>query len=77
MTAVLPVQNIPPNQQKYFNSIPPAGLVILQKPIRVLPPLGSEGNGLPPDKIAPFSGIYDERGHLPSPASGLTFMAKV
>lgn len=76
MTAVLPVQNIPILQQRYLNSVPPAGLVILQKPTRVLPPLGSEGNGLPPDKIAPFSGIYDERGHLPSPPSGLNFIAK-
>jgi hypothetical protein len=52
-------------------------MVILQKPTRVLPPLASEGNSLPLDKISPFSGIYDEKGHLPSPPSGLNFIAKV
>jgi len=62
--------------QRFPNNSAPAGLQILSAPKRVLPPLSSEGNGLPPDKITPFSGIYDERGHLPSPASKLNFIAK-
>jgi hypothetical protein len=48
---------------------------VLAKPHRVLPPAGSEGNGLPPDTITPYSGIYDENGKLPTPASNLTFLA--
>jgi hypothetical protein len=47
---------------------------VLQKPHRILPPAGSEGNGLPPDTITPYSGIYDENGKLPTPASNLTFL---
>jgi hypothetical protein len=62
-------------QQRYLNEVPPAGLVVLAKPNRVLPPAGQDGNGLPPDKITPYSGIYDESGRLPTPASALTFLA--
>ena len=62
-------------QQRYLNEVPPAGLVVLAKPNRVLPPAGQDGNGLPPDKITPYSGIYDESGRLPTPASTLTFLA--
>lgn len=72
---VMPVPQIPSLQQKYLNGVPPAGLQILAKPHRVLPPAGSEGNGLPPDTITPYSGIYDENGKLPTPASNLTFLA--
>jgi hypothetical protein len=61
-------------QQRYINEVPPAGLVVLAKPNRVLPPAGQDGNGLPPDKITPYSGIYDESGRLPTPASTLTFL---
>jgi hypothetical protein len=49
---------------------------VLQKPNRVLPPAGSDGPGLPPDTITPFSGIYDEHGRLPTPVSNLTFLAR-
>lgn len=72
---VLPVPSIPPAQKFYTGSIPPAGLVVLEKPHRILPPAGMDGNGLPPDRITPYSGIYDERGKLPTPASNLTFLA--
>lgn len=71
---VLPVPQIPIMQQRYLNEVPPAGLVVLVKPNRVLPPAGQDGNGLPPDKITPYSGIYDGSGHLPTPASTLTFL---
>jgi len=72
---VLPVPSIPPAQQRYLGNVPPAGLVILETPHRILPPAGMDGSGLPPDKITPYSGIYDERGKLPTPASNLTFLA--
>jgi hypothetical protein len=73
---VLPIPSIPPAQQRYLNGVPPAGLQILAKPNRVLPPAGMDGNGLPPDKITPYSGIYDEHGRLPTPVSNLTFLAR-
>ena len=72
---VLPVQPIASLQSRFLNSIPPAGLVVLENPKRVLPPLASDGNGLPPDNITPYSGIYDERGKLPAPPCGLKFIA--
>ena len=72
---VMPILSIPPMQQRYLNDVPPAGLQVLQKPHRVLPPAASEGNGLPPDTITPYSGIYDENGKLPTPRSNLTFLA--
>jgi hypothetical protein len=72
---VLPVPQIAKAQAMYLNGTPPAGLEILRKVNRVLPPAGQDGNGLPPDKITPYSGIYDERGKLPTPASNLTFLA--
>lgn len=72
---VLPVPQIPALQQRYLNGVPPAGLQILAKVNRVLPPAGQDGNGLPPDTITPHSGIYDEHGRLPTPASNLTFLA--
>lgn len=72
---VLPIPSIPPAQARYLGSVPPAGLVVLEKPNRILPPAGQDGNGLPPDKISPYSGIYDEHGKLPRPASNLTFLA--
>jgi hypothetical protein len=50
---------------------------VLAKVNRTLPPASTEGNGLPPDKISPYSGIYDEHGRLPTPVSTLTFLARV
>jgi hypothetical protein len=33
---------------------------------------------LPPDRITPYSGIYDEHGRLPQiPGPGTTFIARV
>lgn len=65
-------------QARYLGATPPAGLVILEKPHRVLPPAGMDGSGLPPDTITPFSGIYDEHGRLPSVhGPGTTFLARV
>lgn len=72
---VLPVPSIPPAQKYYLNSNPPAGLVVLEKPHRILPPAGQDGNGLPPDTITPYSGIYDANGRLPTPVSNCTFLA--
>ena len=73
---VLPVPVIPDLQAKYLGATPPAGLQILAAIKRVLPPAGTDGVGLPPDKISPYSGIYDETGRLPSiPKPGLTFIA--
>jgi hypothetical protein len=74
---VLPVPSIPLMVQKYTNTTPPAGLQVLAEPHRMLPPAATEGSGLPPSKITPYSGIYNENGKLPSPASNLTFLAWV
>jgi hypothetical protein len=48
---------------------------VLQKPNRILPPAASEGNGLPPSKIIPYSGIYDQNGKLPTTKTTLSFLA--
>ena len=73
---VLPVPTIPGHQAKYLGATPPAGLQILAPVKRVLPPAGIDGVGLPPDKILPYSGIYDENGRLPRvPGPGTTFLA--
>ncbi len=75
---VLPVPNIPSLQAKYLGATPPAGLQILAPAKRVLPPAGTEGNGLPPAQILPYSGIYDKDGKLPRiPGAGTTFIAHV
>jgi len=75
---VLPIPLIPSATQKAIGTIPPAGLVVLEKPHRVLPPAGEDGNGLPPDTIMPYSGIYDSNGKLPTvPGPGLTFIAHI
>lgn len=75
---VLPVPTIPAFQAKYLGATPPAGLQILAPVKRVLPPAGTDGVGLPPDKISPFSGIYDSSGRLPKvPGAGSTFIARV
>lgn len=71
---ILPVPQIPILQQRFLNVIPPAGLVVLANPHRVLPPAGMDGNGLGPSTITPYSGIYDENGKLPTPSSNLTFL---
>jgi hypothetical protein len=56
--------------------VPPAGLQILANVKRILPPAGTDGVGLPPDKITPYSGIYDANGKLPTvPRPGSTFIA--
>ena len=62
-------------QQRYLNEVPPAGLVVLSKPNRVLAPAGMDGNGLGPSTITPYSGIYDESGKLPTPVSNLAFLS--
>ena len=75
---VLPAPSIPAATLKTIGINPPAGLVILNEPKRILPPAGEDGNGLPPDKITPYSGIYDEHGKLPTvPGPGMTFIAHV
>jgi hypothetical protein len=52
--------------------------VVLERPKRILPPAGQDGNGLPPDTITPYSGIYDANGRLPTvPGPGTTFLAHV
>lgn len=73
---VLPVPVIPSLQQRYLGAVPPAGLQVLAEVKRVLPPAATDGVGLPPDKITPYSGIYDENGKLPTvPRPGATFIA--
>jgi len=73
---VLPVPVIPSLQQRYLGAVPPAGLQILAEVKRVLPPAATDGVGLPPDKITPYSGIYDKNGKLPTvPKPGTTFIA--
>lgn len=75
---VLPVPTIPAHQAKYLGATPPAGLQILAAVKRVLPPAGTDGVGLPPDRITPYSGIYDAQGRLPQiPGPGMTFSARV
>jgi len=44
---VLPVPYIPSATLKAIGSNPPAGLVVLEKPRRVLPPAGEDGNVFP------------------------------
>lgn len=74
---VLPVPTIPSYQAKYLGATPPAGLQVLAAVKRVLPPAGTDGVGLPPDKISPYSGIYDQQGRLPQvPGPGMTFFAR-
>lgn len=73
---VLPVPQIPSLQQRYLGATPLAGLQVLAAVKRILPPAGTDGVGLPPDKITPYSGIYDENGKLPTvPGPGTTFIA--
>lgn len=73
---VLPIPNIPRHQALYLGNTPPAGLQILAEIKRNLPPASTDGNGLPPDKISPYSGIYDSTGRLPTvPGAGITFIA--
>jgi hypothetical protein len=75
---VLPVPTIPALQEKFLGATPPAGLQILAPVKRVLPPAATEGNGLPPSTISPYSGIYDADGRLPRvPGPGTTFLAYV
>jgi hypothetical protein len=74
---VLPVPIIPRLQARYLGATPPAGLQVLADVKRILPPAGTDGVGLPPDKISPHSGIYDAQGRLPQiPGLGLTFFAR-
>jgi hypothetical protein len=74
---VLPVPVIPAMQARYLGATPPAGLQILAAVKRILPPAGMDDVALPPDKINPYSGIYDEHGRLPQiPGPGTTFIAR-
>jgi hypothetical protein len=73
---VLPVSIIPDLQARYLGATPPSGLQVLATIKRVLPPAATDGVGLPPDKIMPYSGIYDANGKLPTvPGPGSTFLA--
>jgi hypothetical protein len=75
---VLPTPSTPAYTKEYLNITPPAGLVVLDKTKRVLPPAATEGTGLPPSTITPYSGIYDSNGKLPTvPGPGSTFIAHV
>jgi len=75
---VLPVPVIPDLQARYLGATPPAGLQVLASVKRVLPPAGTDGVGLPPSRITPYSGIYDKDGRLPRvPGPGTTFLARV
>ena len=76
---VLPVPIIPTLTRRYTGVDAPANLVILSKrPIAGFGPEASMGVNMPPDKISPYSGIYDENGKLPTiPTVGTTFIAKV
>ena len=75
---VLPTPSIPTYTKQYVGVTPPANLVVLDKTKRTLPPAGTDGTGLPSDNILPYSGIYDEKGHLPKiPGGGGTFIAKI
>jgi hypothetical protein len=63
-------------QARYLGATPPAGLQVLASVKRILPPASIDGVGLPPDKISPYSGIYDANGKLPTvPGPGTTFLA--
>ncbi len=74
---VLPVPVIPAMQARYLGATPPAGLQILVAVKRILGPAGTDGVALPPDKINPYSGIYDKHGRLPQiPGPGTTFIAR-
>jgi hypothetical protein len=73
---VLPTPVIPELIQRYTGMTPPAGLVTLVRRKVTSGPEGTDGTAMPSDKINPYSGIYDAKGHLPSvPAPGLTFLA--
>jgi hypothetical protein len=74
---VLPTPSTSAYTKQYLNITPPAGLVVLDKTERVLPPAAADGPGLPPDTIIPYSGIYDSKGHLPTiPGNDTTFIAR-
>jgi hypothetical protein len=63
-------------QARYLGATPPAGLQILASAKRNLPPASTDGNGLPPSTISPYSGIYGSDGKLPAiPGPGTTFIA--
>jgi hypothetical protein len=75
---ILPTPSTPAYTKQYLNITPPAGLVVLDKTERVLPPAATDGSGLPLDTIMPYSGIYDSEGKLPKvPGTGTTFIAWV
>ena len=73
---VLPPQNIPALLQRYTGVTPPAALMILASRKVGFGPEATEGSAIPDSKIMPYSGIYDENGHLPNiPGAGITFLA--
>lgn len=76
---VLPIPIIPELIQRYTGVQAPANLVGLanRKPASSGPE-GTDGSAMPPNKISPYSGIYDQNGRLPQiPPPGTTFMARV
>jgi len=76
---VLPTPIIPELIERYTGVQAPANLVALanRKPASSGPE-GTNGSAMPSDNISPFSGIYDEQGHLPQiPPPGTIFMARV
>jgi len=76
---VLPIPVIPELIQRYTGVQAPANLVMLaDKKTASSGPEGTDGSAMPPDKISPYSGIYDAHGKLPRiPEPGTTFMARV
>jgi hypothetical protein len=76
---VLPAPIIPELVQRYTGVNGPANLVVLApRSVSGFGPEAVMGSANLPDKISPYSGIYDEKGRLPSiPPPGTIFMAKV
>ena len=76
---VLPIPVIPELIQRYTGVQAPANLLALSdRKTASSGPEGTDGSAMPPDKINPYSGIYDAEGKLPRiPGPGTTFMAYV
>jgi hypothetical protein len=76
---VLPTPIIPELIERYTGVQAPANLVALanRKPASSGPE-GTNGSAMPPNKIGPYSGIYDANGRLPQILPpGTIFMARV
>mgnify|MGYP006269984285 CR=1 FL=1 len=63
---VLPIKNIQSLTQRYAGLDAPADLLVLATRKVGFGPEGTDGSAMPNDKISPYSGIYDENGHLPA-----------